>query len=621
MRFSLSILLFSLFELAFAQLDSIGTIEDNEYSNVDFLIYSDVLEERKRSPLNLNDCSDLALYNAGLFNLDQVKAIVDFRNKFGGFYEVGELKSLQGFNVDEVDRITPYITVSAIEQTGFNHSKSSFLSRFSTNNSPRQDDLGPHYHFLSRWKYRGDQVSLGLVYEKDYGELLYTQTGLSYLAWYGEVAFNSMVDRLVLGDYNLYFGEGLLFGSAYNFGKSYNSTSIGGFNKSLFGHASSNEFFKLRGGAIHSTFLKSSLVVFASFQNRSASINQDSTFGALKVDGLFTSENDEFKRNVVGESIAGIHYQYSGNRFLIGATGVFMKYSDQLNKRYTHASAFDFREEQLFAASIDFKRVGNKEYTSGEINFLRGDYSFIIKEFVDLGYDAELLLMLRRYSPSNDFVFSNAIAERSKPKNEEGVYLGFKKSLSQNLSWNTYIDMFRFPWVTIDNNGVSYGRELANMIMIYPGEKHEIQLRQKFESKNSNDGNQERSRYRVQMINELTKSVRFKTSVEYQHLSSLETGFLVGETIKVYLRKLGLSMTVGLILYRSDAFDSGIHLYESDVRYAFSIPKFYGEGERFYLVLRKKFSNRIVVYLKYGEHHKVDSPFKRDFRCQLNWDL
>ncbi len=602
-----------------AQTDSLNIVESEDISNWDLMLFSDHLQDLKNHPLDINHARIEEFRLSGLFTEIQIKKLLKYRLEYNGFLEVDELKSLQGFDVDFVNRVKSYLTTKSVESRVFNYSNASVLIRMSTNNVGLDDYIGTNTQYLTRVKYASESCNAGLVVEKDRGERFYSQYGVAYLSGYLQYKTQQKYfNQVIVGDYNLQFGEGLLFGSAYSMGKSYNSTALKKIGKEVIPHSSANEFLKLRGVVTRYQSNKTSIIGFVSAQNRSATINDDTSFGALKQDGLFTSNNDLEKVNVLQERVLGVRVKSSYKLFLFGGTFVFIDYNGILNKKESLSNQFDFRGRQFSSGSFDYQYNGKHAYSFGEASYHNGGFSVITNNLWVIGQN-EVIFSLRRYAIENDFLFSNPMSERSSAKNENAVYVGVKKPLRSNLLWNTYVDIYQYPWVTTTLRGVNYGKDLVSFLQYYPKPNWELQLRNKYEEKYENSGIRSVGRIRLVSINEIGRAIRFKTSVEQQNVlgKSHDRAFLFGENVKFYLRKWGVSFIAGVVVYDSKTFDSGVYYYENDVRYAFTVPRFYGRGERLYFVATKRVLKHYSLSIKYGENIKKGELTKIDFRCQL----
>jgi hypothetical protein len=62
--------------------------------------------------------------------------------------------------------------------------------------------------------------------------------------------------------------------------------------------------------------------------------------------------------------------------------------------------------------------------------------------------------------------------------------------------------------------------------------------------------------------------------------------------------KFPVEFTFRYALFGTDGYDSRIYTYENDVLYAFSIPSFFGDGQRIYLMAKWKLTGRVNFWFR-----------------------
>ncbi|HXG39006.1 MAG TPA: hypothetical protein VNL36_09590, partial [Bacteroidota bacterium] len=98
-----------------------------------------------------------------------------------------------------------------------------------------------------------------------------------------------------------------------------------------------------------------------------------------------------------------------------------------------------------------------------------------------------------------------------------------------------------------------------------------------------------RSRTRLEVVN-----------VSYQHVPTIERGFLAFQDIRIYPLP-NLLVDARIIVFETDSFDSRIYEFESDFRGSFANPALFGKGVRWYLLVRYEIGNFIDVWVKYSQ--------------------
>jgi hypothetical protein len=126
-----------------------------------------------------------------------------------------------------------------------------------------------------------------------------------------------------------------------------------------------------------------------------------------------------------------------------------------------------------------------------------------------------------------------------------------------------------------------------------------------------------------------------KTSVDAVHYSFQQgessQGVLIGQSIGFKFKKLPLQLDASAAWFQTDDYASRISMYEKGLLYSFSIPSFYGKGERLAFHARYELNEHFIFQAKYGWTHyrdrdiigsgleQIDGNTKSDLYLQLRW--
>ena len=149
-----------------------------------------------------------------------------------------------------------------------------------------------------------------------------------------------------------------------------------------------------------------------------------------------------------------------------------------------------------------------------------------------------------------------------------------------------------------------------------PLEKLTINSRVKIENKEieqlCNNNNEVVKRlkqsFRIEFIFNLSRILRIKTRMEYSNfyirdLLVSEDGYLVFNDLMLQPFK-DLLIYSRIIFFRTDSFNSVIYEYENDLTGILSNAGLYGEGVRFYFVLKYKLLKKLSFSFKYSETYR-----------------
>lgn len=171
------------------------------------------------NPLHINFVSRSRLASSGLFTPYQVASIVDYRERNGDVLSFAELALVDGFNEEMADALRPFVSLDSRASPGKSsvyrgEVRNMLTIRSSGKYLSEPDEPGDYSYGL---KYRlslDDRLEFGMAANRAYnaaGNAL-PDAGTFYLACYGRKALG----KIVIGDYNLRYGQGLALWSGFS---------------------------------------------------------------------------------------------------------------------------------------------------------------------------------------------------------------------------------------------------------------------------------------------------------------------------------------------------------------------------------------------------------------------
>ncbi len=188
----------------------VDTPEDLDESEVESL--SVWLE----SPLEINFASEGRLVSSGLFTPYRAASLADYRSRHGDVLSLEELAAVDGFPEDFVRALAPFISLRSSASAGMTSGRDSgmVVKNFITVRSSVRSVGGlPDYSYGLKYRLDvNDSFQFGLSANRGLGGTDGTPEGGSfYLAYYGR----GSLGKIVLGDYRLRYGQGLLLWSGF----------------------------------------------------------------------------------------------------------------------------------------------------------------------------------------------------------------------------------------------------------------------------------------------------------------------------------------------------------------------------------------------------------------------
>ena len=211
---------------------SLQDVEDLLYRNESALIPESLTGEFPESlslTIDLNNASSEELEASGIFTPYQIHTLQTYLEKFGPIYSIYEIATLPGFHPSLVMEVEPYVCLNPKKNTtGRNHGRymvlfnleRSFPTAEGFMENPDSGDealyTGPPLKTILRirahpWK----KLSMALSYEKDAGELFLYRNRPQFLSGYLSYEGERFVKQLVVGNYKLNQGVGLVNGAGF----------------------------------------------------------------------------------------------------------------------------------------------------------------------------------------------------------------------------------------------------------------------------------------------------------------------------------------------------------------------------------------------------------------------
>ncbi len=594
-----------------------------EGSNLD--TWQDDLSLFLEQPINLNTASFDELISFPFFSNHQVEDIINYRKQYDGFVEVLELQILPSFSTEFVQKIRMYLTISNVSKNQQNDHHQLIVRHRWINQ--KEIMLDTSYSVMKRqdyWRYQanlGTCWRIGVLAENDPEEDFFKGSNSSVDYYNGFVQYQSdqILQKVLIGAYRLQLGQGLLFWNGWGLGKTNTTQTIEKKGASLQAYTSQNEINALQGTAIQLGKKNWQWTNFISYKNRDAKIENEE-IQTLYQTGLHRIESEKKYKNQLRERIIGSTAQYKYRYLKLGATVANFHYQHPFALKEEVYNSSDFHGQSLWNTSLFYQYTRSNlslfaeyVYQSNQGSFQRSAFLQGIKWKPSLGLT--YVGLYRNYQRGFFSLYANAVGEASKPSNEQGIYQAVDWHLSSKILLHVSADFFEFPKPRYDVRFPSHGKEYLGQITYKYSSFLNGYIRYKQDQKQVS--------FQGQLIEQKRQQLRVGLNYQYYHWkfqSSLglnlyqkeerEEGTLLGQTIQ-YRYSSKLKFTYRLIYYSTPSFQSAIYWYEHDVLYTFSLPAYYGQGFRQYLLVRYKLNNSLRAEAKFGYQEFLKTAEKR----------
>lgn len=633
--------------------ENIEQLSENVETTPDFSDLTDELNAIQDHPFNLNNTTAEELQKIPFLNGRQISNLLNYIQTYGEFVSIFELQAVEGFDSTTIQRILPYITVSSgpdkhpvhirdllkfgrhqlfiryqqllQKQKGYNV-EDSILKKNPNAGYPGSPQC---YYFRYNYNYY-DRINLGVSGAKSAGEEFFKGSepyGMDYYSGYLCIHKTGFLKTLILGNFQVDFGQGLTLSSGLSFGSlpgSGNSKRYaGGIRPSL--AVNGNSF--LRGVAATFIVKRFEISAFYSNHKRDGNISTTDTLSGQVVDvssftetGYHRLPNELENKNSVRENIYGGNVNFRNHFMSIGLTAFRSHWSARLSPRIYPYNQFAFSGNENLNVGMDFQFLYRNIYFFGEFGqSMNNGIAYLGGFLANPDPGVTFSVIYRDYQRNYQDLLSNAIGQNTVKGNEKGFLVNLSARLLPGLGISAYADLFRFPWLKYRTDFISSGTEYKIQADYSIGKAiMYLRFRQKIKQVNASQtpgpisvsANSKSSslRYQIELpvIPDIQMNNRFEILENQQDGSGNHYGYLISQDFVYKPTGLPLSSTFRYAIFDTYSYDERIYSYENDVLYGFSVPAYEGKGIRCFLLVNWSPLRNLEIWLRYAQTFYTD---------------
>jgi len=624
-------------------------ILEDATTDKDGVEYYDLIEYLMHNKITVNTASIAELMRIPNIDRKSAIAIIRHRNLLGGIKSGNDLRSAEGVSEELIDRIIPFLIFGDVKDVSFFDSiKKSFEAIDFTLRSRSIYDLQQDKAF-SEGKYYGSSWKIynRFVASKDknirFGVLTEKDAGEKSLNDFTTLHFNArdigVIKNFVAGDFLFEFGQGLALWSRYSVGKGIETVEILPRNaKGIVPYLSSDENLFLRGAAAQLSFNNFNFYTFYSVRNLDGSIDQfTNQITSIRLDGLHRDSSEVAHQRIINEKLFGVSLDYSfGETAGIGFLYSTSSYGNEFEKQTLLDPAGN--KFHYFAGNYNIS-FGNISF-SGETAYNKISLATINSAEIAVDKDFSLLFSYRNYPYDYWSLHSNGFGEKDGTQNESGFYSGLKWRTSYGNVY-FYYDQFQYPIGSDKLPLTIKGNEFLIYYSVKPFRDTEFRLRYTNQLKESVTAlygeygvvSRRNDNFRTELLYKLSKFVRMRSRIEFVKIfpttiSGSENGLLIFQDVK-YEPTASLSLSGRIVFFQTDSYNSRVYEFENDLIGVMTNPPLYGDGMRWYLVVRYNTPFGLSLSMKYSELIKPnertlgsgDSEIKGNVDNRLSFQL
>ncbi len=624
----------------------IERIADNNDNSPDLTTLFDDLNAFLRQPLNLNSASKEEFNRLHLLNDFQIAMIMDYRKVSGLILSVHELLYIPGFRDEDVELLQSFVVAGNKVMTNsepklsLKSTNHMFVLRYQrvlekqTGYKPVADSVLRDNPYKTRYlgspdklyfRYRvsnANTISAGFIAEKDAGEEFFKGSNRhgfdfysAYLSYKNDETF---IKKLVIGDYHVQAGQGLLLWSSYAMGKSSYIDQLPRRSNSIIPNNSVDENRFLRGAAIELGKGRFTFNLFSSYKSFDATLADTSTgtnsFESFRETGLHSTPSEIKNEKSVVQTTIGSGINFKGNRFSLGLNGYYTLFSKKLLKSDQLYKAYSFSGMELAGSSISYLYLGKKFQLFGESAIANDSYSVMNGLLVFLNHNFLLGTIHRYYQPSYYSFYSNAFSEGTSVSNEKGFFLGGEIRFS-SFTLKTYCDIFSFPWLKYHIDAPSDGNDFfIELTKQYSKTAMYFRYRRREKPTNYNSkipeiliGTSYKNQLRFNFQYWLAANLRVQNRIEmmqvYNPAGDKNRGFLILQDFSLKAKRVPIDLAFRVGYFNTTDYDARIYAYEHDVRFAYTNQLYYGKGWRFVTMAKWHPNPFVTLWLRISQSY------------------
>lgn len=638
--------------------------EDNNTEIDDYSDLLNALNHYKKHPLNLNAATFDELRQLYYLNDIEINNLLTHIQKNGKLITIYELQSVDGFDLQTINKILPYVQVT--DNLSENHftlkemldkGQNSVTSRYarvletqkgftpidsaSLYKSHNSRYIGSPDYLYTQYRFNyGTNVNWGITAEKDQGELFFKNQQKFKYDWYNQSLKGNQhsgfdfysahfmlrnikfIKALAIGDYQVSFGQGLTAWSAVAFGKSINILNVKKSGIGISPHTSVDENKFMRGVAATLVYKRFEATGFFSRHHVDATISDTSLNGqttavsALQTTGLHTTPSEIANKHSILQTIYGGNVSYKTNKFNVGITALNYQLNYDYNRSLKYYSQFEFASTHNINVGVDYNFIlHNINLFGEEAMSVNGGKAFVNGALVSLDPKLTFTVLHRYYERNYQNLISKGFGESSGNANEKGVFIGTVLKPNNVITLTTSYDRFEFPWLKYQVNAPSHGNDYMAQLNYTPSKKVDmyVYFRQRSKQQNTTDASAvinylvpvQQTNERFDIIYAIVPSVKLKNRVELVKYklgdNATQKGYLVVQDVAFHKMGKPFSVIFGYSMFQTDNYSVRIYAYTNDIPGSYSIPSYYYRGSSFFLMLQYSFTKRIELWVRYSQ--------------------
>jgi len=610
-------------------LDYILPVADEE-ADLDAL--SETLFSLYDHPIPINIAGRSELLTIPILSEYEVECILNYRTQYGDFFSPYELYLIQGLDSSKVNLLFPFIKIGwtskrrdtiSIMRNILKTSRKSIMIRYGRVLNRQTGYINPGNIFSTTGKqyfsgspnylygrceiHESNDFDIGITFEKDAGEPFffdpaYKFYGFDHYAGYFRILDRGILREIIVGDFQMHYGEGLIYGRGFLNKGSETVGSVRNRYSGTFPYQGASESRFFRGLSFTLGIRNFTFTGFGSRKLQDAAISIDSVNSmsndyfatGITETGYHRTPSEINKKQQLAEYASGFNTNLSllSGNLNIGVSFIFNYWKYPIYKRIRNYNQYDFSGSINHVGGIYYSLSKGKLNVFGEAAMSMGNNIGVVQGLIaNILPDFETTLHIRYLSPGFYTKYGKTFSEYSNSNNEKGIYWGIKIRPLPHLELSAFFDIFRSEWLRYNLTTPSTGKEYFILLRFDPTSSLAFDLTYKVESKCRNNSGIQSTLYetlegikrnsQLKISFQASKSLTFQTRVlgnSYGFNEITTFGYCISQDL--LLIKSNFQIKTRLAYFNSDEYVNRHYLYEHDVLYSYNMAAYNGHGLR-----------------------------------------
>ena len=604
---------------------------------------------------NLNTVTAEELSSILLLSPQQIHDLIKHRNTYGKLLSVLELQVLPSWDVKTIKQLIPFLYINnGNDKINVKHSiaEGKHLLLYRTGGKPngynnKDSWLTKNRQLLNyKFKYK-DLFQAGWMIEKDAGEPKITD----HISLFFALKNKGIIKQLLIGDFNVNMGQGLVHWQGYAFGRS--SNLLSGYRQGNFiqPHTGTDENRFHRGVGLQ---LKKGKFEFGAFLSKlkidanviSDSINNVQWVSSFLLSGIHRTESEIKDKNALTKFTWGGKIKVQLPTGSINLNMIQTNFSIPVQKRAQPYNQFAISGKHWRNMSIDLALSTSIGFLFSELAVDHQlDPAFNVGWLKSLDPKFDIAIIYRNMSTRYRAFESNCISVNSEAGNESGLLMSFNFQPHAKHTLEGFIDFAQQFWPSFTSDRPVIAKLFSIQYTWRPNKKTEISTRYQIDTRANNQGYEDNH---TSLIGEKITH-RWRTHISFSPIESL-TIRCRNEIVKVreefksfssgqlsYVEFIfkpatePLSISFRYTFFSTDDYSSRVYAYERDLSSYYSIPAHFDQGHRNYLLLQYNYKKAVKIQLKLINDQRREKNFlisnqqgplkNKEWRMQVIWEF